>query len=445
VSLSFLLCSFVLGPLADMDGRWRLKLERQGWHPATDQASLVLTRTGKEWQGSLRFGVILYAREHPLQDITVSNDRVEFRLHTEEFDLRFDGTLKDATLEGNVAWKDLGKFPWTAIRDDGKPPQRFESKLSFAGFFPKGRAEDLGLDGAALDSLLRDAFENDTDALLIVKDGRVVCEQYFGGPRTAIHLMSVTKLVTALALPFLVEDGSLDLESIDEPVSTWFPDWDQGLKAKVTLRHLLQHASGLEKRPSALELNRQDDRLEFARGRAVEAEPGTRHFYSNEGIMLVGGIFEAAAGVPLDEYLKKKLFEPLDIKDWEWNRDLANHTVAYAELAMTPRDLTRIGWLLVDEERAGKRQRVAPEWIERLSTPSSIEKGRGLILDVYYQEGEDESVGFGHTGWLGQYLAVYPRWKLVGVRMRRFKNEAETGNAAFELGSFVQRLAHLVK
>ena len=147
--------------------------------------------------------------------------------------------------------------------------------------------------------------------------------------------MSVTKFVTALGAAFLLEEGRI--AALDAPLSIWFPEWNDGLKAKVTLRHLLTHTSGIEHRPSAQTLNRERDKVTFVRKSRVVVEPGTQLSYSNEGVALLSGVLGQAAGEPVDAYLNKRLFRPLRIRDWAWDRDGAGNTITYAQLALTAR------------------------------------------------------------------------------------------------------------
>ena len=423
-------------------GRWDVTMDRgAAWQPRVCRATLVLSRvdgrsTGDAatWSGSLRFETILYGRRHALRAIEVDGSDVAFQLDSPEFHVGFEASLEDERLEGTCAWRGAGRFSWTAARDDGAPLPRFDEDLSFDRGLRRGDAENLGMDGDALDLLVRRAAENGTDVLLIVKDGRVVCERNFGGDAGPIHLMSVTKFFTAMAAAWLLEEEAI---SLDDPVSRWYPEWSDGAKAGVTLRHLLAHTSGILHRPSARRLNEQGDKVAFVRGIEMEAEPGTRIAYSNEGVALLSGILGDAAGEPVDRYLERRLFAPLDIDDYAWDRDEAGNTITYAQLAMTARDLARVGQLLVEEGRRGGKRIFPRRWIDTLSTPGSPHGAhRGLLWRIYRHPETDEPIGFGHTGWLGQHFVVLPDHALVGIRLRRFKSAADADDPARSFGGF---------
>jgi CubicO group peptidase (beta-lactamase class C family) len=304
LALVFLLLG-VVHAKAGLDGEWTLVLERPGMQPRIQKGVLVLERTGKKWSGSLRFPTILYARRHALSDVRVRRGRLRFKLVHAEFTLEFDGRQKRDGLAGECTWKGLGTYPWSATRagadvEAAEPQARFEKGLRFDRDLPRGDAEQMGFDGRALDRLLRAARDARTDALLIVKDGRIVCERYFRGRRGRLHLMSVTKFLTAMAIALLIDEGRI--ASLDAPLSTWFEEWKEGRKAGVTLRHVMAHTSGLRHgrdrrgRPSAAELNRQTDKVAYARRLPLEDEPGTKFAYNNEAIALLSGVITKAAG-----------------------------------------------------------------------------------------------------------------------------------------------------
>ncbi|MCZ6573268.1 MAG: serine hydrolase [Planctomycetota bacterium] len=422
-------------PLA---GTWSLELERPArWDPRICKGTLILERDGRKWGGRIRFQRILYARNVPLADLQIRGTQVKFRLDHPDFDIRFDGKLAKGSLSGKCRWRGSGVFPWRAVKEeiDRSKVDRFEKGLTFDGFFPRADPEQVGLDRAALDALIRAAGKVDTDALLLLKDGKVICERYFGGKPQSIHIMSVTKFLTAMAAARLLDEKKIS--SLDAPVSTWFPEWRKGLKGKVTLRHLLTHTSGLEYRPKAHVLNDQKDRVAFVRRNKIVVEPGTRWKYSNEGVALLSGIFGEATGMPVDAYLKGKLFDPMGLRDWAWNRDDAGQTVTYAELSLRPRDLARIGQLVVQGGKWDGESLFPAKWIETLSTPTKIEKTCGLLWRIAYDR--NKQVGVYHTGSLGQFLAIYPEWNLVGVRLRRWKKET-ADRVEYEFGGFMSLL-----
>ncbi len=162
-------------------------------------------------------------------------------------------------------------------------------------------------------------------------------------------------------------------------MSTWFDDWKTGAKAKVTLRHVLTHTSGLSHKKGAALLNQQTDRLAYARALPIVAEPGSKFSYSNEATQLLSGVVEAAAGEPLDVYTKKRLFTPLGIDDFRWDKDEAGNVQTFYGIALTARDLARIGSLMLDGGRWGDEQIVPQKWVQASGRADDAPPGHGLL------------------------------------------------------------------
>ncbi|MCX5794657.1 MAG: SUMF1/EgtB/PvdO family nonheme iron enzyme [Elusimicrobia bacterium] len=297
---------------------------------------------------------------------------------------------------------------WPAAVNDQEPS--FEPDQPSEGFLPRSsKPEALGIDKAALAKLVRQAQASHSHALIVIKDGRVVVERYFGRPPKPLRLNSVTKSVVSLAIGALIGEGKI--AGVHAPLSTWFPQFKEGDKAKITLWNILTHTSGLYHEESAATLYHQRDVVQYALGLLTADEPGKRFSYSNEAVALLPGIVLAAAGKPLDAYLQEKLFGPMGITACDWDRDPAGNVMAYGGLSMAPRDLARIGQLMLDSGRWQGRQLVPGAWVRAATSPA-----RSDIADyglLWWLRGG----GFGGEGWLGQYLQVYPEWRLVAVRM----------------------------
>jgi len=127
---------------------------------------------------------------------------------------------------------------------------------------------------------------------------------------TLFDLASLTKVVaTTPAALLLVQRGELDL---DQTVQHYLPDFQGKGKDEVTVRMLLEHRSGLR---AFLPLNKLTHTAAGARAR-VMAEPlrwapGTHTEYSDLNMMLLGWIIERVSGMPLDQFVRTQLFEPL--------------------------------------------------------------------------------------------------------------------------------------
>jgi CubicO group peptidase (beta-lactamase class C family) len=136
-------------------------------------------------------------------------------------------------------------------------------------------------------------------------------------PDTIFLVASLTKPLTALAVCMLVEDGRLDL---DDQVSTFIPAFSGGQREAVRVRHLLTHTSGLpDMLPENTELRQAHAPLSVFVERTCATPmlfaPGTDCRYQSMGTLLAGAIVERMCGIPLPEFLQRRLFTPLGMKD----------------------------------------------------------------------------------------------------------------------------------
>lgn len=210
---------------------------------------------------------------------------------------------------------------------------------------PLPRAASGEVDEVVLDEILRGAEATRSSSLLVIHDGKLVAERSFGGPRDRlVQTMSVTKSFAAIAIELLLEDGKV--QSVDVPIGKYVPAFSSGKKGKVTLRHVLQHTSGIEHGASANALDRSPDRVAYVSTLPVTTEPGATFSYNNEASALLTAVVAKAAREPLDTFLQKRLFAPLGIDRFEWEKDGAGAPCSYYGLSLSARDLAKVGALL---------------------------------------------------------------------------------------------------
>lgn len=164
-------------------------------------------------------------------------------------------------------------------------------------------------------------------AITVARHNKIVLERGFGklshdagAPEvdadSIFLLASITKAVTASALMILVDRG---LISLDDPVAHYIPEFQGGERAKVSVRKLLSHISGLpDMLPQNSELRRANAPLsEFVAGAATTPllyTPGTNFRYQSKGILLAAEIVERVSGKRLRDFEKAEIFDPLGMK-----------------------------------------------------------------------------------------------------------------------------------
>lgn len=174
-------------------------------------------------------------------------------------------------------------------------------------------------------------------ALGVSRDGNVVYQNGYGmanleldvpiTPASIFHVASVSKQFTAMAVMLLVRDGKL---SLDDDVRRHLPELPD-YKHKITIRHLLQHASGLRDQWDLLYMARgrfeenrinESDVLEIvARQKELNFVPGTEYVYSNTGYTLAGTIVKRVSGKSLRQFADERIFRPLGMTQTHFHDD----------------------------------------------------------------------------------------------------------------------------
>lgn len=160
----------------------------------------------------------------------------------------------------------------------------------------------------------------------IVRNGTIMLHRSAGlasiehnvpvGPATVFRIASVTKQFVCAAALLLAEDGAL---SPDDELAAFIPELPD-LGARVTIDHVMRNTSGIRDMLELMRLGGLDlsgnctgaDLLAaICRQRGLNFAPGSRFLYSNSGFFLLGLAVERAAGMPLGEFLDKRIFAPL--------------------------------------------------------------------------------------------------------------------------------------
>lgn len=171
-------------------------------------------------------------------------------------------------------------------------------------------------------------------AMLVRKDGRIVFASGYGvrdlrslakiDANTNFRLASCTKQFTAMATMLLVHDGKL---RYDEPLTEVFREFPAYGKA-ITIRHLLNHVSGLVDYESLMEQQERNSGAHWSEQNQIQDgevlallkqqsstvfPPGTQWAYSNSGYVLLGLVVARVSGKSFGDFLRERIFAPLQM------------------------------------------------------------------------------------------------------------------------------------
>jgi CubicO group peptidase (beta-lactamase class C family) len=273
---------------------------------------------------------------------------------------------------------------------------------------------------------------------------------------TIFWIASQSKPITAAALMMLVDEGKVKL---DDPVSKFIPEFNDvvlGGKAggkpatPITVRHVLSHTSGLPFK-SALETPTLDlftlkERAESYAKTPLQSEPGTKYAYSNAGINTAGRIIEVVSGMSYEDFLDKRLFGPLGMKDttfWPNEEQVGRIAKSYTPtkdkknlqevpigqlkyplndrknrtpmpaggLFATAADVALFCQMLLNNGEFKGKRFLSPDAVKEMTS-----KQTGTLKDAYGL-GLSVGNGFGHGGAHATNMSVDPKKGLVYVWM----------------------------
>lgn len=374
-----------------------------------------------------------------------------------------------------------------------------------------------------LDGVLQNAIAQSSVpgvSALIVRNGKIVYYKAFGMADNAANrslkrddifrIASMSKAITSTAVMMLWEEGKFQL---DDPISKYIPEFKnqtvlknfkfqdstyttEPVKSEITIRHLLTHTSGLgygvidaDERFKAMyhkagivdlfttEPVKIGDNIKKLAKLPLHHHPGEKYVYS-EGLDVLGYFIELMSGMPFDEFLRKRLFEPLGMSDTyfylpdakasrlvaiqkpqngQWVRyPNTFYDTEYpikgaktffsggAGLSSTAKDYaTFLMMYLNGGELGGKRflsrttvQTIMSNQVGDLLGGDKANSSYGLAFGLLNKAGEDKGAK-GSTGtfeWGGYFNTNYfadPKEKIIGVIMKQTQSSSDNLNNLF--------------
>ncbi len=247
-------------------------------------------------------------------------------------------------------------------------------------------------------------------AVVVSLRGQRVVERYYAGvddawgrplgevaftPETLHDLRSVSKSIVGLVYGIALADGKVP--GLDAPLLAQFPEYPDlaadPARQKLTIGHVLTMTLGTEwdedvpyanPANSEIAMEQAADRYRYVLSRPIVAEPGTRWIYSGGATALLGRLIAKGTQVSLPDYVREKLFAPLGIAHFEWAKGGEGTPSAASGLRLRPRDLARVGELLLSRGEWEGRRVVPASWLEASFRPAAtVDPQRNYGLHWY--------------------------------------------------------------
>ncbi|HEY1639203.1 MAG TPA: serine hydrolase domain-containing protein, partial [Streptosporangiaceae bacterium] len=289
---------------------------------------------------------------------------------------------------------------------------------------PRSKPADQYVDPAAILRFV-DAVDDhpniEMHSLMVLRHGQVIAEGWWA-PYSAgrPHLLySLSKSFTSTAVAFAQAEGLLDL---DDTVLSHFSELDAEItdprSRSMRLRHVAAMASGhtRETLGEAITLGGGD----VVRGFLLippDEEPGTVFAYNQPCTYSLASIVQQQAGMPLTQYLRPRLLDPLGIGPVSWQRDPAGREVGFTGLHARTEDVARLGQLYLQRGQWEGSQLVPAQYAAQATAAQVANPGEGS---------PDWHQGYGFQFWMsrhgyrgdgafGQFCVVLPEQDTVIV------------------------------
>lgn len=244
----------------------------------------------------------------------------------------------------------------------------------------------------------------DVTALVVLKDGEIVYENYFEGtgPEDRRISWSVAKSFLSALVGILIDEGKI--ASLDDPVTRYAPTLEGSAYDGVTLRNVLQMSSGVTFDEDYLDYDSDINRMgrvlalggrmdDFAAGLTERfTAPGETWQYVSIDTHVIGMVVRGATGRPVADLLSEKIITPLGLERAPYYvTDGSGVAFVLGGLNLTTRDYARFGQMYAQGGRWDGKQIVPAEWVEA-STAASAPTAEGAI-------------GYGYQWWVPQGAA----------------------------------------
>lgn len=251
-----------------------------------------------------------------------------------------------------------------------------------------------------IDSVMAKSYERGlfNGNVLVAKNNKIIYQKSFGftdetkqtllNKRSIFNIGSIAKEFNAVSIMILVERGLLNL---DDPISKFnlgLPKWAE----KVTIRHLINYASGIPRIENGLIVPKNDEEawMVLRSNDSLLFEPGTSYRYDNGNVFLQRRIIEKVTGMSFEEFVSKNIIKPLKMTNsvFDPKSGYENRTSCYdMDYVRCPEMQFISGWLWVDINDLYK-------WIEALNSNRLISKESfQTLLNNPYAKDEGGSLG----------------------------------------------------
>jgi CubicO group peptidase (beta-lactamase class C family) len=308
----------------------------------------------------------------------------------------------------------------------------FHNRIIEAGEYHPWEISDSCKHEIKTDSIRQRLEKYKPIAGLIIQDSVIVYEEYWEGYNSSSlsNSFSAAKSIVALLIGIALDEGKID--SLDQRVGDFLPEFSKGSKIELTIRDVLTMSSGLNWEESystpfstTTEAYYGNDLNSLINNLEVVEEPGVEFSYLSGNTQVLAMVVEKATGMRISDYTSEKVWKKIGAQsDALWNLDSEDGMEkAYCCFNTNIRDFARFGQLVLNNGNWNGEQIVSEEYIKDATTPKTYlrDKETGEVVDFYGYQWWIINYKGHHIpymrGILGQYIFAIPDKNAVIVRL----------------------------
>ena len=302
-------------------------------------------------------------------------------------------------------------------------------------------------------ALVEDLKNTETTSFLIIKDGKLLHEEYWDGysANSKTNSFSMAKAVTVLLLGKALEEKKIS--SLHQRYSDFYENYKNVEFGKdLTVGDLAKMEAGLNWTEDFSNPFLQNAKAYYGKSleetvllRSFRKQPGTEFEYQSGATQLLGFALRKSLNQPLAQYSSEKLWKPLGMEEnADWSTDEFGMEKTFCCIHSNARDFAKLGQLFLNEGKFENQQIISSQFLNEMKTPTKLSKnayGMGLWIN------NDTTINhYYFWGLYGQYIIIVPEKSMVIVRTGMYKDQPldEKGRPK-QVEVLVREVAKMVK
>ncbi|MFK8009856.1 MAG: serine hydrolase domain-containing protein [Saprospiraceae bacterium] len=273
---------------------------------------------------------------------------------------------------------------------------------------------------------------NDYRALVVIKDGKLVVDEYFNsfGTTNINDIRSAGKSITSMLAGIAIKEG---LFKPTDKVFSFFPEYkniknQSKEKSNITIANLLIMSSGLasddykDDSPGAESLMmNENDYLKFCLDLPMDFKSGSQYAYSSVVAYLLGSVIENTSKMKLEDFARKHLFGPLQITQFFWLKSPEGRNTGMGNIYLAGRDLAKLGQLMLNNGKWNNQQIIPVDYVKKssekhldISDSDPFSHGYGYMWYIAKEEINGKEIDFFFaSGNGGNKIFIVPSLNMV--------------------------------